>query len=69
VRQSRQKGSREPQVVIDEAGKGELRGCFTVEDILQPCYRPNEDFTLPFTGSAAFRIRGGVALRVPGGSQ
>lgn len=55
--------------MIYEAGEGDMRGCFTAEDILQPSCYPEKVFTLPFSRPAAFSVCSGVALRMPGGSQ
>lgn len=54
----------QPQVVIYEARKGDVRGCFTVEDILQPSCYPKKVFAPPFSRPAAFRVSSGVALRM-----
>lgn len=55
--------------MVYETGEGDVRGCFTVEDILQPSCYPEKVFALPFTGAATFRVRGGVALRVLGSAE
>jgi hypothetical protein len=57
---------RQPQVVVYETAEGDLRECFTVEDILQSSCYPEKVFALPFSRPTAFRVSSGVALRMPG---
>lgn len=59
----------QPHVVIYKAGEGDVRGRFTVEDVLQSCYYPEQVFTLPLAGAATSSISGGIALSVPGGPE
>jgi hypothetical protein len=55
--------------VIDEAGEGDLRKCFTFEDVISEHAHSEEVFTLPSTGAAALRVRGRIPSRVPGGAE
>src|SRR5918911_4857900 len=55
--------------MIDEAGEGDVRRGFTVEDLSQVSGNSEQFLALPFSGAPAFRIRGGIALSVPRGSQ
>lgn len=55
--------------MIYEAGKRDVRGCFTVEDVLQSRHYPGQVIALPVTGATAFCIRGGIALCVSSGAQ
>lgn len=55
--------------MIDEAGEGDVRRCFTLQDVSQACYHPEEILTLPFAWASSLRVSGRVALSMPGGTQ
>jgi hypothetical protein len=55
--------------VVDEAGAGDLRECFTVEDVLQLSCHPEQVLALPLTRPSPFSIRSRVTLRMPDSSE